>query len=67
MENINSQEENQRAEVAPGANTGRVTIPTDLDVVDQIQQQLHLQQHLRQMHVRFTQTLMVYIQQIQES
>lgn len=35
MENINSQEENQRAEVAPGANTGRVTIPTDLDVVDQ--------------------------------
>ena len=35
MENINSQEENQRAEVAPGANTGRVTIPTDLDVVDE--------------------------------
>ncbi len=35
MESINSQEENQRAEVAPGANTGRVTIPTDLDVVDQ--------------------------------
>ena len=35
MENINSQEENQRAEVAPGATTGRVTIPTDLDVVDQ--------------------------------
>ena len=35
MENINSQEENQRAEVAPGVNTGRVTIPTDLDVVDQ--------------------------------
>ena len=35
MENINSQEENQRAEVAPRANTGRVTIPTDLDVVDQ--------------------------------
>lgn len=35
MENINSQEENQRAEVAPGTNTGRVTIPTDLDVVDQ--------------------------------
>ena len=35
MESINSQEENQRAEVAPRANTGRVTIPTDLDVVDQ--------------------------------
>ena len=35
MERMNSQEESQRAEVACGASTGRVTIPTDLDVVDQ--------------------------------
>ena len=35
MERMNSQEESQRAEVACGASTGRVTIPTDLDVVPQ--------------------------------
>ena len=35
MECMNSQEESQRAEVACGASAGRVTIPTDLDVVDQ--------------------------------
>ena len=35
MECMNSQEESQRAEVACGASAGRVTIPTDLDVVPQ--------------------------------
>ncbi len=35
MENTNLQEENQRVDVAAASNAGRVTIPTDLDVVPQ--------------------------------